>query len=136
MASLNRVFLIGNLGSDPEMRYTPNGNPVTSFRIATNRSYRGSDGEWKQETEWFSITVWGKQAETISQQLGKGQRVFVEGRLRTSSWEGQDGQKRQRVEVVANRVFSLERQPSSGVVVGEGGDLGEMIEPEDIPFSE
>ena len=132
MASLNKVMIIGNLGSDPEMRFTPNGNPVTSFRIATNRSYNAPDGERKQETEWFTIVAWGKQAESCNQFLTKGQRVFVEGRLRTRSWEGQDGQKRFRTEVVASRVLFLDKQPAAAPTPEVEG--GEDIEPEDLPF--
>ena len=93
MASLNKVLLIGNVGTDPEMRFTPNGNPVTSFRIATNRVYTTSEGERRQETEWFTIVTWRKLAESCNQFLTKGQRVYVEGSLRTRIWEGQDGQK-------------------------------------------
>ena len=128
MSSLNKLMLIGNVGTDPEMRYTPNGNPVTSFRIATSRKYIGSDGESKQETEWFTVVVWGKQAESCNQFVTKGKRVYVEGRLRTRNWEGQDGQKRVAVEVVANRVIFLDRQAT--VSLSEEGE----IEPGDLPF--
>jgi single-strand DNA-binding protein len=128
MASLNKVMLIGNLGSDPEMRFTPNGNPVTSFRMATSRSFLDSDGERRQETEWFTVVVWGKQAESCNQFISKGKQVYVEGRLRTRSWEGQDGQKRFRTEVVANRVIFLDRRALAALP--EEGEL----EPEDLPF--
>jgi single-strand DNA-binding protein len=128
MASLNKVMLIGNLGSDPEMRFTPNGNPVTSFRMAASRSFLDSDGERKQETEWFTVVVWGKQAESCNQFISKGKQVYVEGRLRTRSWEGQDGQKRFRTEVVANRVIFLDRRALAALP--EEGEL----EPEDLPF--
>ena len=110
MASLNRVMLIGNVGTDPEMRFTPSGSSVTSFRIATNRVFTTSDGERKQETEWFTVVAWRKLAESCNQFLTKGQRVYVEGSLRTRTWEGQDGQKRSRVEVIANRVLFLDKQ--------------------------
>ncbi len=128
MASLNKVMLIGNLGSDPEMRFTPNGNPVTSFRMATSRSFLDSDSERRQETEWFTVVVWGKQAESCNQFISKGKQVYVEGRLRTRSWEGQDGQKRFRTEVVANRVIFLDRRALAALP--EEGEL----EPEDLPF--
>jgi len=128
MASLNKIMLIGNVGSDPEMRYTPNGKAVTSFRMATNYRYAGSDGERREETEWFRVSVWGKQAESCNQFLSKGKRVFVEGRLRSRSWEGQDGQMRTSLEVSANRVIFLDRvAPAS---LPEEGEL----EPEDLPF--
>jgi len=128
MASLNKVMVIGNVGNDPEMRYTPSGNPVTSFRLAASRKYTGSDGESKQETEWFTVVVWGKQAESCNQFITKGKQIYVEGRLRTRNWEGQDGQKRVTVEIVANRVIFLDRQAVVSPV--EEGD----IEPGDLPF--
>jgi single-strand DNA-binding protein len=128
MASLNKIMLIGNVGSDPEMRYTPNGKAVTSFRMATNYRYAGSDGERREETEWFRVSVWGRQAESCNQFLSKGKRVYVEGRLRSRSWEGQDGQMRTSLEVSANRVIFLDRV--APVSLPEEGEL----EPEDLPF--
>jgi single-strand DNA-binding protein len=113
MANLNKVMIIGNVGTDPEMRYTPNGNPVTSFRIATSRFFNSPEGERKQETEWFTVVTWNKLAESCNQYLTKGKRVYVEGRLRTRAWEGQDGQKRSRIEIVAERVLFLDRQVSA-----------------------
>jgi len=128
MASLNKIMLIGNVGSDPEMRYTPNGKAVTSFRMATNYRYVGSDGERREETEWFRVSVWGKQAESCNQFLSKGRRVYVEGRLRSRNWEGQDGQMRTSLEVSANRVIFLDRAAPASLA--EEGEL----EPEDLPF--
>jgi len=138
MASLNKVMIIGNIGSEPEMRFTPNGNPVTSFRVATNRTYTTSDGERKEETEWFTVVAWGRLAEQCNQFLAKGRRVYTEGRLRTHSWESQDGQKHYRTEIVANRVLFLDRRTSEPLpeekveekVEETGGDL----EPDGIPF--
>ena len=132
MASLNKVMIIGNLGSEPEMRFTPNGNPVTSFRVATNRVYTTPTGERKEETEWFTVVAWGKLAEQCNQFLTKGRLVYAEGRLRTRTWESQDGQKHSRPEVIANRVVFLDRQggaplPEERVAEGE-------LAPEDIPF--
>ena len=140
MASLNKVMIIGNLGSEPEMRFTPNGNPVTSFRVATNRVYTTPEGERKEETEWFTVVAWGKLAEQCNQFLAKGRLVYAEGRLHTRMWESQDGQKHYRTEIIANRVTFLDRQvgalpPEERVGeagVGEAG-VGEL-EPEDIPF--
>jgi len=128
MASLNKIMLIGNVGSDPEMRYTPNGKAVTSFRMATNRRYTTSSGESREETEWFRVSVWGKQAESCNQFLSKGKRVYVEGRLSSQNWEGQDGQMRTSLEVSANRVIFLDRVASTSLPE-EGG-----LEPEDLPF--
>jgi single-strand DNA-binding protein len=135
MATLNKVMLIGNVGTDPEMRFTPNGNAVTSFRIATNRVYTTSDGERKQETEWFTVVTWRKLAESCNQFLTKGQRVYVEGSLRTRMWEGQDGQKRSKVEVVANRVLFLDKQAVT-TFPGEDAaiEIADEVDPEDLPF--
>ncbi|UCC17338.1 MAG: single-stranded DNA-binding protein, partial [Dehalococcoidales bacterium] len=113
MVSVNRIIIIGNLGSEPEMRFTPNGRPVTSFSAATNRRYTTSEGERREETEWFTVVTWGRLAEQCNQFLSKGRLVYVEGRLRTHSWEGQDGQKRYRNEIVADRVSFLDRQAST-----------------------
>ena len=135
MVSINKMIAIGNLGSEPEMRFIPNGRPVTSFSLATNWRYTTAEGERREETEWFTVVCWGRLAEQCNQFLTKGRLVYVEGRLRTHTWEGQDGQKRQRNEIVADRVSFLDRQavaPLPGEKAGEG-DTGEL-EPEDIPF--
>jgi len=140
MVSLNKIMLIGNVGTDPEMRFTANGNPVTSFRVATSRTYTTSEGERRQETEWFTIVAWKKQAESCNQFLNKGQRVYVEGSLRTRSWEGRDGQKRVTAEVIANRVLFLDRQaaaplPGEEVTTEAPAEAQEEeVEPEDLPF--
>jgi len=128
IASLSKVILVGNLGSDPEMRYTPNGKAVTSFSVATNRRYTTSGGESKEETDWFRVSVWGKQAEQCNQFLSKGKQVYVEGRVHARSWEGQDGQTRTSLEVNAERVLFLGRRGSAPLAEGE------EIEPEDLPF--
>jgi len=111
MVGLNKVMIIGNIGTEPEMRFTASGNPVTTFRMATSRTYTSPDGERKQETEWFSVITWNKLAETCNQFLTKGKRAYVEGRLQTRTWDGPDGQKHYRVEIVANTVLFLDRQP-------------------------
>jgi len=139
MASLNKVMIIGNLGSEPEMRFTPNGNPVTSFSVATNWVYTTSEGERKQETEWFTVVAWNKLAEQCNQFLTKGRLVYAEGRLHTRTWEGQDGQKHYRTEIIASRVTFLDRQASASLPEEkveekvEEAEVGEL-EPEDIPF--
>ena len=114
MAGLNKMMAIGNVGTDPDMRYTPNGNPVTSFRLATGRTYTTSDGERRQETEWFTIVTWNKLAESCNQFLVKGKRVYVEGRLKSNSWTGPDGQTRFNNEIVADRVLFLDRGTTTG----------------------
>lgn len=135
MLSLNKVMIIGNIGSEPEMRFTPNGNPVTSFRVATNRVYTTPEGERRQETEWFTVVAWNRLAEQCNQYLTKGRLVYAEGRLHTGTWEGQDGQKRSRAEVVANRVIFLDRREAAPLPEerAEETDTAEL-EPEDIPF--
>lgn len=135
MTTFNKMTAIGNLGSDPEMRYTPNGNPVTSFRIATNRRYTGPSGERKEETEWFTVVAWNKLAELCNQYLTKGRKVYVEGRLQSHSWEGRDGVTRFRNEIVANQIVFLDR-PQAGALPPEGEEAGEppTDAPEDLPF--
>ena len=141
MASLNKVMLIGNIGSDPEMRFTPTGNPVTSFSMAVSRNFTTREGERRQETEWFTVVTWNRLAETCNQFLTKGRRAYVEGRLRTRSWEGQDGQKRFRNEIIANRVVFLDRQVSTPLSDGgsapsadEAAIPQDDVEAEDLPF--
>ena len=107
-ASVNKVILIGNLGADPELRYTPGGTAVADLRIATNRRYKTRDGDWQEETEWHSVVVWSKQAENCKEYLSKGRTVYIEGRLQTRSWDDQkSGQKRYKTEVVADSVQFL-----------------------------
>jgi len=135
-SSLNKIMIIGNLGKEPEMRFTPSGNPVTSFQVATNRVYSTPDGERKEETEWFTVVTWNRLAENCNQFLTKGQRVYVEGRLHTRTWDGQDGQKHTRVEIIASNVIFLDKRGSGNPSIDklEEPDSGD-IEPQDIPFS-
>lgn len=107
MASLNKVLLIGNLTRDPELRYTPNGTAVVNLRLAVNRRYKDRTGETKEDTCFVTITAWDKQAEVCNQYLQKGRPIFVEGRLQTRSWETSDGQKRNTIEVRAERIQFL-----------------------------
>jgi single-strand DNA-binding protein len=104
---LNKVMLIGNLGRDPEMRYTPSGRPVTTFSLATSRSWKTSDGERRNETEWFNIVAWGSLAEICNQFLKKGTQVYIEGRLQTRRWEDDSGGKHNTTEVVAKEMVML-----------------------------
>ncbi len=108
--SLNKAMIIGNLGRDPEMRYTPNGQAVTQFTVAVNRNYNDQDGAWQEETEWFRVVVFGPQAERAAENLRKGGKVYVEGRLQTRQWEDREGQKRYTTELVAQQVTNLERR--------------------------
>lgn len=133
------IIIVGNLGKDPEMRYTPSGQAVTSFSVATNRQYTSSSGEQVKETIWFRVSAWGKQAETCNQYLKKGSKVLVEGRLTPDAasggpriWTGQDGSPRASYEVTANTVRFLSSRGE-----GEGGPAGEAPAPgaeDDIPF--
>ncbi len=135
MVSVNKMIVIGNLGTEPEMRFTPNGRPVTSFRVATNWWYTTADGERKEETEWFTIVTWGRLAEQCNQFLTKGRLVYIEGRLRTHTWEGQDGQRHFSNEIVANRVSFLDRQGVAPLPEEKTGEsVVNEVEPEDIPF--
>lgn len=120
MAGLNNVVLIGNLTRDPELRYTPSGLPVATLRLAVNRNFTNQQGEI--ETDYFNIVVWRNQAEKCAEYLSKGRQVAVTGRLQSRSWEGNDGQKRSTVEVVADRVVFLGRRDRQ-----ESG-LGDMVE--------
>jgi len=104
---LNKVMIIGHLGRDPEMRYTPSGRPVTTFSVATSRSWKSSEGERRTETEWFNIVAWGSLAEICNQYLKKGQQVYIQGRLQTRRWEDDDGNKRSTTEVVAREMIML-----------------------------
>jgi len=133
MVSLNKVMIIGNVGGDPEMRFTPGGHPVTSFSVATNRRYQSPEGERKEETEWFNVVAWNKLAEQCNQFLAKGRLVYVEGRLQTRSWDGQDGQKHYRTEVIANRVTPLDKRPGSETAAPGAEGAGDLST-EDIPF--
>ena len=105
---VNKVILIGNAGADPELRYTPGGSAVSNFSIATNESWTNSSGERQERTEWHRIVVWGRLAEICNQYLRKGSKVYIEGKLQTSSWEGQDGVKRYTTEVVARDMQLLD----------------------------
>lgn len=133
MASLNKVMIIGNLGTDPEMRFTPSGQPVTSFRMASSRTFTTPEGEKKQETEWFSIVAWSKLAELCNQFLSKGRMAYVEGRLRTRSWEDKEGIKRYSTEVVANQVIFLDRA-GAAPLPDEAASGGDEVPPEELPF--
>jgi single-strand DNA-binding protein len=154
MSNLNKALLIGRLTKDPEMRYTPSGTAVTNFSIATNRWSSGPDGERKEFTDYHNIVAYnaGKRnlAEIVAQYTRKGALVFVEGRIQTRSWEGQDGQKRRTTEIIANDVQFLESRGSGAGAGGEapqparraaGGDdipapddAPRDVDPDEIPF--
>ena len=116
MASLNKVFIMGNLTRDPELRYVPSGTAVATFTVAVNRVYTSQAGEKKEEVSFIKVVVWGRRAEVCGEYLSKGSPAFVEGRLQSRSWETQDGQKRNTIEVIADNVQFLRG--------GSGGDKG------------
>ena len=133
---LNKVMIIGNVGRDPEMRYTPSGSAVTSFSVAVSRRWTTPDNQQRDETEWFNVVAWDKLAETCNQLITKGRKVYIEGRLQTRSWEGQDGQKRYRTEVVAMNMLLLDprQQGGGGGQRDDAGFPSDEMEPDDIPF--
>ena len=135
---LNKVMVIGHLGRDPEMRYTPSGRPVTTFTVATSRSWNTADSERHSETEVFNVVTWGNLAEICKQYLTKGQQVYIEGRLQTRHWEDKEGVKRSTVEIVANEMMMLgeRREAASHAVSGEEPALSEESkgQPGDVEF--
>jgi len=140
---VNKIIVIGHLGRDPEMRYTPNGQAVTSFSVASSRRYTTGTGEQREETEWFNVSAWGKLGETCNQYLTKGQQVYIEGRMSSRTYEGRDGTTRVSIDVTLNDVQFLGRggdvsgptsdQYDSGVgaIVNEGPGMDSV---DDLPF--
>jgi single-strand DNA-binding protein len=106
--SVNKVILVGNLGKDPEVKFTPSGVPVAKFSLATNERYKDKSGEWQDRTEWHNIVAWQRLAEIVGEYVKKGSKIYIEGRLQTSSWEDkQSGEKKYRTEIVANDLVLL-----------------------------
>jgi single-strand DNA-binding protein len=145
MASVNKVILVGNLGRDPEIRYTPSGQAVANFTLATSENFTSREGKREERTEWHRIVVWGKTAELCTQYLAKGRSVYIEGRLQTREWEDKEGQKRRTTEVVAQSVQFLGGPRGAGGGAGggaprDGGGFGGADESppppqgDDIPF--
>ncbi|RLD02561.1 MAG: single-stranded DNA-binding protein [Chloroflexi bacterium] len=132
---LNKVMIIGNLGKEPELRYTPSGRPVTTFSVAVSRSWKSSNGEHRSETEWFKIVAWGKLAEICKEYLHKGQQVYIEGRLQTRQWEDKEGQQRTTVELVANEMTMLgERREKSQSEDNSAEDVSPVTDEDEFPF--
>lgn len=125
MQSLNKALIVGNLTRDPEMRYTPNGQAVCNFGVATNRRWRDKDGNLQEQTEFHNVVAWGKLAEIIPQIFHKGSKIYAEGRLQTRSWEGQDGGKRNRTEIVLENFIPL---TPKGAATGMTPEIGEIEE--------
>ena len=132
--TLNKIMIIGNLGADPELRYTPSGKAVTELRVAVNDNRKGPDGEWVEETLWFRVSVWEQAAERLAEQLRKGNKVYAEGQLRVREYESRDGEKRQSLELGFARVVNLERRnrdEDGGSSAGGGsyGDAPPQVKP-------
>ncbi len=139
---LNKVMLIGRLGTDPELRYTQQGAPITTFRLAVGRQWRDSDGQHHDETDWFTVVAWNRLAEICSEHLGKGARVYIEGRMQNRSWDdAQSGEKRYRTEVVASDMIMLDGRgergehdaPFSGRTARRAADVDDFSD-DDIPL--
>lgn len=126
---LNKVLLIGRLGQEPEMRYTPSGKPLTKFQMAVNRSWTTADGEKKTETEWFNVVAWGKLAEICNQYLAKGELIYIDGRLHTRYWQDEQGGNHSGVEVIAQEMIML-----GGRLADEDAEEDRDISDEDYPF--
>ena len=138
---MNKIIVIGNLGRDPEMRYTPNGQSVTTFSVASSRRYTTADGERREETEWFNVSAWGRLADVCNQYLTKGQQIYVEGRLRSRTYQGQDGQTRVSLDINLTEMQMLGRrgdnEEMAGRPYGSGatGDDGTGYDAaDDLPF--
>ena len=127
---LNKIMIIGNLGRDPEMRYTPSGRPVTTFTVVTNRSWNTADGEKHTEAEWFNIVSWGNLAEICKQYLTKGQQVYVEGRVQTRRWEDNEGVKHTSIEIVASEMMILGDRREGA----PNNHTNEVVSPEEDEF--
>ena len=126
-----RIIVIGNVGTDPEMRYSAQGTARTTFRLASSRSTNTPSGERQQETEWFTVVAWNQLAELCNQYLTKGRRAYVEGRLHSRSWDGQDGRTHFVNEIIANQVIFLDRAQASAAAEPEGQP---DVDPGDLPF--
>jgi single-strand DNA-binding protein len=126
---LNKIMIIGRLGRDPEMRYTPSGRPVTTFSVATSRSWNTSEGGRRTETEWFNVVAWSNLAEICKQHLSKGRLVYIEGRLQTRQWDDPEGNKHSSTEIVANEMIMLDDRREGNHYEDEG-----EIDEEEFPF--
>ena len=146
MGSVNKVILVGNLGRDAELRYTPGGAAVATLHLATTETWNDKEGQRQEKTEWHRVILWGKQAETLNQYLQKGKQIYVEGRLQTRQWDDKDGNKRYTTEVRGDRVVLLSSGSGGGgqrsggggmrseMPQGEPHDVAPELSEDDIPF--
>ena len=138
MASVNKIIVLGNVRRDPELRYTANGKSMVNFSPATNHNFQNQNGEWQEQTEWFRVIAWNQLAERVMERIQKGSQAYVEGRLQTRTWTGNDGKERKDVEIIANQILALDRR---GEMVGapapggaRRGNDTEIVDPDDLPF--
>jgi single-strand DNA-binding protein len=143
MGSVNKVILVGNLGRDAELRYTPGGAAVATLNLATTETWNDKEGQRQEKTEWHRVVLWGKQAETLSQYLQKGKQIYVEGRLQTRQWDDKDGNKRYTTEIRGDRIVLLSSAGGGGqrggsmrseMPQGEPADMTPELSEDDIPF--
>jgi len=146
--SVNKVIIIGRLGKDPDLRYAPSGTAIASFSVATNHNSKDADGNWQEQTEWHSVKTFGRTAEFVGEYLKKGRQAYVEGRLQTSNWEDQNGQKRYRTDIIANDVQLLGSRGEGGAQnaapanapaaqpkpAAAEAEKTEQVEEDDLPF--
>ena len=135
MASLNKVMLIGNLGKDPEVRYTTSGTAVASFSVATTDKIKNKSGEWEERTEWHNVTLWARLAEIAGEYLSKGKTVYIEGRLQTRKWQDKDGRDRYTTEIVGEKMQMLSAKGDGGGKSGGGRSGGEPTAAYDDPVA-
>lgn len=137
MASLNKVMLIGNLGRDPEVRYTGSGQAVASFSLATSERFKNKQsGEWEEKTEWHRVVLWGKQAEVAGEYLAKGRTVFIEGRLQTRKWTDRDGNEKYTTEIVGERMQMLGGRGDGGGGAGRRNEGGAVADDTTVSYDE
>ncbi|MEI7815841.1 MAG: single-stranded DNA-binding protein [Desulfuromonadales bacterium] len=138
MASLNKVMLIGNLGKDPEVRFTASGQAVASFSLATSEKFKGKTGEWEERTEWHNITLWGKLAEIAGEYLSKGKTIYVEGRLQTRKWQDKSGNDRYTTDIVGDKMqmLSAKGERSGGSDSSSAPKAGGVSNHEEPPFQD
>jgi single-strand DNA-binding protein len=148
MGSVNKVILVGNLGRDAELRYTPGGAPVATLNLATNEVWNDKAGQRQEKTEWHRVILWGKSAESLSEYLVKGKQIYVEGKLQTRQWDDKDGNKRYTTEVRGDRIVLLSGGGGGGMGAGRsqarsagagapsGGGGGDQLEPMGEPINE
>ncbi len=132
---LNKVLLIGNLGADPEIKYSPSGTAIANLRIATTENRKNKDGEWEEFTEWHRVVMFGKRAETCKDYLKKGSKIFIEGRLQTRSWEDQNGQKRYSTDIVGSTMLMLDQKGQELSVDARDREDSTAPDSKDIPES-